>query len=101
MNLNVTAMALKQLRQLKRTKSKVLRIDAEMQGGCGTMMRFKLIEDEPRKSDMVIKAEGIDFFVDLFTKRNLDEELTLDYDEHDGFLFESEWGPMGLECHLA
>ncbi len=94
-------MALKQLRELSRTENKVLRIDAEMQGGCGTMMRFKLIEDEPRKSDIVITAEGIEFYVDLFTKRNLDEELTLDYDESEGFLFESEWGPMGLECHLA
>ncbi|WP_349410111.1 iron-sulfur cluster biosynthesis family protein [Pseudalkalibacillus sp. SCS-8] len=101
MQMTVTEKALHQLKLLKLAEGKILRIDAEMMGGCGTMMKFKLIEDESRKGDDVIQAAGIDFYVDLFTKRNLDDELTLDYDDETGFIFESEWGPMGLECHLA
>ncbi|MGM7700736.1 iron-sulfur cluster biosynthesis family protein [Pseudalkalibacillus sp. Hm43] len=101
MNLTITEEALQQLKQLTLEKDKILRIDAEMQGGCGTMMKFKLIEDDSRKGDIVIHSDGMDFHIDLFTKRNLDEELTLDYDSETGFIFESEWGPMGLECHLA
>ncbi len=65
------------------------------------MMKFKLIEDDSRKGDLVIHSDGMEFHIDLFTKRNLDEELTLDFDQETGFIFESEWGPMGLECHLA
>ncbi|MCF6136700.1 iron-sulfur cluster biosynthesis family protein [Pseudalkalibacillus berkeleyi] len=101
MHLTITDKAIHQLNQLKLEENKILRIDAEMQGGCGTMMKFKLIEDDTRKGDIVLHADGMNFHVDLFTKRNLDDELTLDYDKETGFLFESEWGPMGLECHLA
>ncbi|WP_408010541.1 iron-sulfur cluster biosynthesis family protein [Pseudalkalibacillus sp. A8] len=101
MNLKITEMALHELKKLKLAPDKILRIDAEMQGGCGTMMKFKLIEDDSRKSDSVIRAEGIEFYIDHFTKRNLDDELTLDFHPESGFVFESEWGPMGLECHLA
>lgn len=61
------------------------RIDADIAGGCGVSVRFSLVFDEPRRNDSNIEYEGIQFKVDHFTKRNLNEETRIDYTEETGF----------------
>lgn len=62
------------------------RIDADVAGGCGLSVKFSLVFDELRRNDTVIEYNGIQFRIDRFTKRYLDEETQIDYSDEHGFL---------------
>ncbi|MBO8170271.1 MAG: hypothetical protein H0Z33_00090 [Bacillaceae bacterium] len=55
------------------------------------MIDFHLALDETRPTDTVIEVEGIPFFIDRFTRRYLDDELTLDHQPAQGFILSSRY----------
>ncbi len=88
MNLVVTLTesALDKLKTTEIKEEQYPRIDADIAGGCGISVKFTLVFDEPRRNDSVIEYDGIQIHIDLFTKRYLDEETQIDYNDEQGFL---------------
>lgn len=86
MVITLTETALDKLKTIELKEEQSPRIDADMAGGCGVSVKFKLVFDEPRRNDSVIEYEGIQIRIDRFTKRYLDEETQIDYIDERGFL---------------
>ncbi|MEH7414702.1 iron-sulfur cluster biosynthesis family protein [Neobacillus drentensis] len=86
MMLKMTEAALNKLKELAGNEAGIPRIDAEVAGGCGMSVKFSLLFDEPRRNDLDIEIEGLKLRLDRFTKRYLDEETVIDYQEGQGFL---------------
>ncbi|WP_067729969.1 iron-sulfur cluster biosynthesis family protein [Oceanobacillus damuensis] len=86
MVITLTEPALDKLKTTKIKEQQYPRIDAEVAGGCGMSMKFKLVFDELRPNDSVIEYDGIQIRLDRFTKRYLDEETQIDYNVEEGFL---------------
>lgn len=86
MIISLTERALKELQSMELPENTFPRIDADMSGGCGVAIEFKLVFDESRPLDTVLEYEGIEIHIDRFTKRYLDEETQIDFDEEVGFM---------------
>ncbi|MCQ6281347.1 iron-sulfur cluster assembly accessory protein [Bacillus sp. EB600] len=86
MVITLTQAALNKLKAMELKEEYSPRIDADIAGGCGLSVKFTLVFDELRRNDMVIEYEGIQFRIDRFTKRYLDEETQIDYTDEHGFL---------------
>lgn len=86
MVITLTETALTKLQAMELKEGQFPRIDAEVAGGCGVSVKFLLIFDEVRRNDTVIEFDGIQFRIDFFTKRFLDEETQIDYTDELGFL---------------
>ncbi len=86
MVITLTESALNKLKSIQLEEEKFPRIDADMAGGCGVSVSFKLVFDEARPLDSIIEYDGIQIRIDRFTKRYLDEETQIDYTEEDGFI---------------
>lgn len=86
MVLKMTEAAIKRLKELAGKEDGVPRIDAEVAGGCGMSVKFLILFDEPRRNDICIEMEGMQIRIDRFTKRYLDEETVIDYQDEHGFL---------------
>lgn len=86
MIITMTGAALEKLKSVPLKGETVPRIDADIAGGCGVSVTFRLVFDEPRRNDNVIEYDGIQIHLDRFTKRSLDEETPIDYSENRGFL---------------
>jgi Fe-S cluster assembly iron-binding protein IscA len=86
MMLKMTEAAINRLKELAVNESGIPRIDAEVAGGCGMSVKFSILFDEPRRNDLFIEMEGIQIRMDRFTKRYLDEETVIDYQDEHGFL---------------
>ncbi|WP_332631734.1 HesB/IscA family protein [Halalkalibacter flavus] len=86
MVITLTDAALNKLKGVEFKKEQSPRIDADVAGGCGVSIKFSLVFDEPRRNDTVIKYEGIQLYIDQFTKRYLDETTQIDYSDEQGFL---------------
>jgi len=86
MIVTLTEAALNKLKEMVVEEEHSPRIDANIAGGCGVSVAFKLIFDEPRIGDTVIEYEGIKIAIDRFSKRYLDEETQIDYSDEHGFL---------------
>ena len=86
MIISLTERALKKLESMELPEHIFPRVDAEMAGGCGVAVNFKLIFDEARPLDTVLEFEGIQIRIDRFTKRYLDEETQIDYSQEEGFI---------------
>jgi Fe-S cluster assembly iron-binding protein IscA len=90
MIVTLTEAALNKLKEMVLEEEHSPRIDANLAGGCGVSVAFKLIFDEPRVGDTVIEYEGIKIAIDRFSKRYLEEETQIDYtDEHGVIVGES------------
>ncbi len=86
MMLKMTEAATNKLKELAVNADGIPRIDAEVAGGCGMSVKFSIVFDEPRRNDLCIEMDGIQIRLDRFTKRYLDEETQIDYQEEYGFL---------------
>ncbi|WP_338472065.1 iron-sulfur cluster biosynthesis family protein [Niallia sp. XMNu-256] len=86
MIITLTEAALNKLKEMVLTEEHSPRIDANVAGGCGVSVAFKLIFDEPRVGDTIIEYEDIKIAIDRFSKRYLDEETQIDYNDEQGFL---------------
>lgn len=86
MVINLTEAALNKLKAMVFKGEQLPRIDADVAGGCGVSVKFKLVFDEPRRNDLVIEYEGLQIRMDRFTKRYLDIETHIDYTDEHGFL---------------
>lgn len=84
--ITLTEAALNKLKTTEWKEETTPRIDANIAGGCGVSVQFKLVFDESRRNDTVIEYDGIQFQIDPFTKRYLDEETQIDYNDERGFL---------------
>ncbi len=62
------------------------------------MYNIVLALDEFRKNDTVVDADGIPIFIDRFTERYMDDELTIDYHPIQGFTLTSPYET--LSCGL-
>jgi Fe-S cluster assembly iron-binding protein IscA len=82
----MTEAAIKKIKELAVNEDGIPRIDAEVAGGCGMSVKFSIVFDEPRRNDLFIEMEGIQITMDRFTKRYLDEETVIDYQDEQGFL---------------
>lgn len=83
--LTVSEAAIQELRELHIPEGQGLRIDAELTGGWSSTIDIQLALDESRKNDTVIEIEHLKVYIDRFTQRYLDENLTLDFDATQGF----------------
>ncbi|SDH98811.1 Fe-S cluster assembly iron-binding protein IscA [Alteribacillus persepolensis] len=81
--------AREKLRDLTLAEGHVLRIDADMAGGCGISMSCTLKQDEPRRMDKVLECDGISIHIDSFTERYLDSDTHIDYTE-EGLIIEGQ-----------
>ncbi|RLL47158.1 iron-sulfur cluster biosynthesis family protein [Oceanobacillus piezotolerans] len=86
MVITLTKSALDKLNKTEIKEEQYPRIDADVAGGCGMSVKFKLVFDELRPNDTVIEYDGIQIRIDRFTKRYLDEETQVDYNAEQGFL---------------
>jgi Fe-S cluster assembly iron-binding protein IscA len=86
MVITLTETALNKLKDMEWQGEQSPRIDANIAGGCGVSVQFKLVFDESRRKDTVIEYDGIQFRIDPFTKRYLDEETQIDFNDERGFL---------------
>src|SRR3954453_19860519 len=86
MMLKMTEAATNKLKELAVNEDGIPRIDAEVAGGCGMSVKFSILFDEPRRNDLCIEMDGIQIRLDRFTKRYLDEETEIDYQDEHGFL---------------
>ncbi|KKK38208.1 hypothetical protein WQ57_10425 [Mesobacillus campisalis] len=86
MVITLTESALDRLKSIEIMDEQYPRIDAEVAGGCGVSVKFKLVFEEPRRNDLMIEYDGIQIRMDRFTKRYLDVETQIDYTEENGFL---------------
>ncbi|WP_085993579.1 iron-sulfur cluster biosynthesis family protein [Oceanobacillus senegalensis] len=86
MVITLTEAALDKLKAADIKEDHYPRIDADIAGGCGVSVKFKLIFDELRRNDSIIEYDGIQIRIDRFTKRYLDEETQIDYNVEQGFL---------------
>jgi Fe-S cluster assembly iron-binding protein IscA len=86
MIVTLTEAALNKLKEMVLVEEHSPRIDANLAGGCGVSVAFKLIFDEPRIGDTVIEHEGIKIAIDRFSKRYLEDETQIDYTDENGFL---------------
>jgi Fe-S cluster assembly iron-binding protein IscA len=86
MIVKMTEAALNKLKGLAENETGIPRIDADVAGGCGMTVQFSIVFDEPRRNDLCIEMEGVQLHLDRFTKRYLDEETTIDYQDEHGFL---------------
>ncbi len=84
--LKMTEAAIKMLKVLAANEEGIPRIDAEVADGCGISVKLSILFDEPRRNDLCIEMDGIQIRFDRFTKRYLDEETKIDYQEEYGFL---------------
>ncbi|TWD93461.1 Fe-S cluster assembly iron-binding protein IscA [Neobacillus bataviensis] len=86
MILKMTEAAINKLKELAGNEEGIPRLDAEVAGGCGMSVKFSILFDEPRRNDIYIEIEGLQIRMDRFTKRYLDEETVIDYQDDHGFL---------------
>ena len=86
MIVTLTEAALSKLKEMVVEEEHSPRIDANVAGGCGVSVAFKLVFDEPRRADTVIEYENIKIAIDRFTKRYLEEVTPIDYTEENGFI---------------
>ncbi len=86
MIITLTEAALTKLKEMVLTEEHSPRIDANLAGGCGVSVAFTLIFDEPRVGDTTIEYENIKIAIDRFSKRYLEEETQIDYNDEQGFL---------------
>ncbi|MFZ0445723.1 MAG: iron-sulfur cluster biosynthesis family protein [Bacillus sp. (in: firmicutes)] len=86
MNVTLTEAALNKLKEMVVEVEHSPRIDANVAGGCGVSVAFKLVFDEPRRADTIIEYENIKIAIDRFTKRYLEEVTPIDYSEESGFI---------------
>lgn len=86
MMITVTPAARTALAGLPVTGDNVIRLDADMSGGCGISVAFSVKIDEARRGDQ--RVEG--FHVDAFTARYIDD-LTIDWTDEDGFRFSDQF----------
>jgi len=86
MIIKMTEAAIHKLKEMAEINGGIPRIDAEVAGGCGISVKFSILIDEPRRNDLSMEIEGIQLRMDRFTKRYLDEETEIDYQEEQGFL---------------
>jgi Fe-S cluster assembly iron-binding protein IscA len=86
MIITLTEAALTKLKEMVLTEEHSPRIDANLAGGCGVSVAFKLIFDEPRVGDTIIEYEDIKISIDRFSKRYLEEETQIDYNDEQGFI---------------
>ncbi|MGG3573496.1 iron-sulfur cluster biosynthesis family protein [Bacillus gobiensis] len=86
MVITLTETAMDKLQAIELKEEQFLRIDADIAGGCGLSVKFAIVLDKPRCNDTVIEYDGIQFRMDRFTKRYLDEEVQIDYTDERGFL---------------
>jgi Fe-S cluster assembly iron-binding protein IscA len=86
MIVTLTEAALSKLKETVVAEGQSPRIDANVAGGCGVSVAFRLVFDEPRRADTVIEYEGIKISIDRFTKRYLEEVTPIDYTEENGFI---------------
>lgn len=86
MVITLTESALGKLKEMVFKDEQSPRIDADVTGGCGIIVKFTLVFDETRRNDTLIEYDGIQFRIDRFTKRYLDEETQIDYTDEHGFL---------------
>jgi Fe-S cluster assembly iron-binding protein IscA len=86
MIVTLTEAALSKLKEMVVEEEHSPRIDANLAGGCGVSVSFKLVFDEPRVGDTVIEYEGIKIAIDRFSKRYLEEETQIDYTDEHGFI---------------
>jgi len=84
--IKMTEAAIHKLKELAEKEEGIPRIDAEVSGGCGMSVKFSIVFDEPRRNDLCMEIEGIELRMDRFTKRYLDEETEIDYQDKQGFL---------------
>jgi uncharacterized protein YqkB len=85
MNIHVTQAALQELKAYEIPVGQGIRLDADMNGGCRSTVDLYLALDDPRKNDTVVETDGFTFYIDRFTQRYVDDNLTLDYDPAYGF----------------
>ncbi|QGQ44869.1 HesB/IscA family protein [Metabacillus sediminilitoris] len=86
MVISLTEAALNKMKAMGLKEEQSPRIDADVAGGCGLSVKFILVFDEQRRNDTVIEYGGIQFRIDRFTKRYLNEETQIDYTDEHGFL---------------
>ncbi|MEH7097676.1 HesB/IscA family protein [Neobacillus vireti] len=86
MMIKMTEAAINKLKEMAENKEEIARLDAEVAGGCGLSVKFSIVFDEPRRNDLCMEIEGIQLRMDRFTKRYLDEETEIDYQDEQGFL---------------
>jgi Fe-S cluster assembly iron-binding protein IscA len=86
MMIKMTESAKNKLQEMVVNGEQTPRIDAEVAGGCGVTVKFSIVFDEPRRNDFTIEMDGIQIRLDRFTKRYLDEETHIDYNDENGFL---------------
>lgn len=89
MELTVKDAARSELSKLSFPQDTALRIDVVMSGDCGCAFSVQLAVDELRKNDTLVYQNKIPFCIDLLTKRNLGDVLTLDYNPDQGFALSS------------
>ncbi|RHW36571.1 hypothetical protein D1B33_09165 [Lysinibacillus yapensis] len=86
MMITITEAAMNKLKEIMLREGQSPRLDADVAGGCGMSVKLSLVFDEPRLNDTNIEYEGIQFKMDHFTKRYLNEETLIDYTNATGFL---------------
>lgn len=86
MVITLTSSALNKLKEMEFEEAHFPRIDADVAGGCGLSVKFTLVFDEQRRNDTIIEYDSIQFQIDRFTKRYLDDETQIDYTDEHGFL---------------
>lgn len=92
MKIRLTDAARQQLAGLTGAKDRVLRIDADMKGGCGISVQLSVEAGEPRRHDTTLDCGGgIVFHIDRFTGRYLDEETEIDWTKENGFTIGSSF----------
>lgn len=101
MIITLTEAALGKLKSMEVDQGMIPRIDADMAGGCGISVSFRLIFDAPRKNDTVIEYDGIYIHLDRFTKRNLDEETQIDFNDETGFQVGESFASSACAIELA
>lgn len=86
MVIKISEVAMNKLQEVASQEKLVPRIDADVAGGCGLSVKFSIVWDEPRRNDTIIEYEGIQIRLDHFTKRYLDQETQIDYQDEQGFI---------------
>ncbi|WP_048602091.1 iron-sulfur cluster biosynthesis family protein [Rubeoparvulum massiliense] len=88
--LQLTSQAIEALRTQEIPTGSLLRFDAELSGGCSTLVQFFLRIDEGRQGDTTIQVEDLSIVVDPFTQRYLDNNTVLDYTIEEGYILRSD-----------
>jgi Fe-S cluster assembly iron-binding protein IscA len=101
MIVTLTEAALNKLKEMIVEEEQSPRIDANVAGGCGVSVAFKLVFDEPRRNDTVIEYDGIKIAIDRFTKRYLEEETPIDYTDETGFLVGESFASSACSIELV